>query len=101
MAWVPHGGGCPGAYGERVSLATDSGKHTRQGCWRSHFFRGARVPNTVWKEVKEKAKESLLAPEGHWVVVCPVSMCGHPVVGLWYWTMSLSASLGTGLQNEC
>lgn len=34
------------------------------------FSRGARGPNTVWKEAQEKARKSLLVPEGHWAAVC-------------------------------
>lgn len=34
------------------------------------FFRGARVPNTMWKKVQEKARKSLLAPVGHWLASC-------------------------------
>jgi hypothetical protein len=79
-----------------------SNRETHQaGILARSFFRGASVPNTMWKEVQEKARKSLPAPEGHWEAACPVSMCGHPIVGYWYWTMSLSASLEAGLQNEC
>lgn len=51
---------------------------------RPFFFRG--VEHSVGGGARESQEESvsLLVPEGHWVAVCPVGLCGHPVVGHWY-----------------
>lgn len=65
MVWAPHDGGCPGAYGERVSQQQIEGNTPGRDAGEIIFSRDARVLNTGWREAQEKARRSLLVSEGY------------------------------------